>query len=133
MHQNTILICLDRDGTINLDENFYLGSKPHWKNQLEFLPGVVEGIRLLNEIPNSKIVIVTNQSGVALGGTDFEMLTEDRAREVNEHIIAELGKLGARVDGYRLCPYVTSEYAKKAAEKGRVVRDERKNESTIGC
>ena len=121
---NVILICVYRDGTINLDENFYLGSKSHWRNQLEFLPGVVDGIKILNGIPNAKVVIVTNQSGVALQGDDFELLTEQRAREVNEHIIAELSKLGARIDGYRMCPYVTSEYAKHAAEKGREVSSE---------
>jgi histidinol-phosphate phosphatase family protein len=116
-----ILICADRDGTINLDENYFLGSKPHWKSQLEFLPGVTEGIRLLNDIPNAKFVMVTNQSGVALEGADFELLTEEQAHEVNRHIIAVLEDLGCRVDGYRLCPYVTSEYAKKSALKGRSV------------
>ena len=58
---NLILIFVDRDGTINLDENFYLGSRPHWKTQLLFLSGVVEGIKTLNQIPNTKIIIVTNQ------------------------------------------------------------------------
>lgn len=116
-----ILICLDRDGTINLDENFYLGSQPHWKEQLSFLPGVVDGITLLNGIPNAKIVIITNQSGVALEGPAFELLTEQQAHDVNQHIITELAKRSARIDGYQMCPYVTSDYAKKAAEKGRVV------------
>jgi len=39
----TNLICLDRDGTIIKDENFYLGSTSNWKDLVEFLPGVVEG------------------------------------------------------------------------------------------
>ncbi|MDO8516264.1 MAG: HAD-IIIA family hydrolase [bacterium] len=121
LQKQAILICADRDGTINLDENFYLGSKPHWKSQLEFLPGVVEGIKLLNRIPNTKFVIVTNQAGIALEGDEFLSLTEERGHEVNQHIVDELTKLGCRVDGYQLCPYVTSAYAKKAADKGRVV------------
>lgn len=116
-----VLICLDRDGTINLDENFYLGSQPHWKEQLSFLPGVIEGITVLNKIPRAKTVIITNQSGVALEGPAFELLTEQQAHDVNRHIVAELAKQGARIDGYQMCPYVTSDYAKKAAEKGRLI------------
>ncbi len=118
-----ILICIDKDGTINLDENYYLGSKSHWKEQVSFLPGVVEGIKLLNTIVASKIAIITNQSGVALGGADFELLDEARAHEVNKHIIAELAKLGARIDGYQVCPYVTAEYARKAKGKGRIINE----------
>ena len=40
---------------------------------------------------------------------------------MNEHIISALKDLGCRVDGYRFCPYVTSDYAEKAALKGRRV------------
>ncbi|HEY5220737.1 MAG TPA: HAD-IIIA family hydrolase [Candidatus Paceibacterota bacterium] len=116
-----VLICADRDGTINRDEDYYLGSNPHWKEQIEFLPGVIEGIRSLNAISNAKFVLVTNQSGVALAGPDFELLTEAAAREVNELIISKLKDDGCRVDGYRFCPFVSSDYARKAALKGRQV------------
>jgi histidinol phosphatase-like enzyme len=64
---------------------------------------------------------VNNQAGVALEGPDFELLTEERAHEVNQHIIAALKDLDCRVDGYCFCPYVTHEYAHNAALKGRSV------------
>ena len=126
-NSDIILVCVDRDGTINLDENYFLGSIPHWREQVEFLPGVIEGIQLLNSLPNAKIVITTNQAGIALSGTDaisgydFDLLDEKRGREVNQHIIDTLKVVGCRVDGYELCPYVTTEYAKKAAARGRTV------------
>lgn len=115
------LICSDRDGTINLDENYFLGSKSHWREQLEFLPGVVDGILLLNTLPNTKFVITTNQTGVALRGEEYDLLTEERAREVNEHVMSELAALGCRIDGCFMCPYVTSAYAAEAREHGRIV------------
>jgi histidinol phosphatase-like enzyme len=113
-----VLICADRDGTVNKDEDYFLGSQPQWKEQVKFLPGVIEGIRLLNVIPNSKFVLTTNQSGVALEGPDFELLTEERAKEVNEYIVSVLNDHGCHVDSYRFCPYVTSVYAAKATLKG---------------
>ena len=91
------------------------------RNNLNSFPASWRASTLMNAIPGSKFVIVTNQSGVALEGTDFELLTEARAMEVNEHIVSALKELGCRVDGYRFCPYVTSEYAEKAALKGRHV------------
>jgi len=108
-----ILVCSDRDGTVNRDENYYLGSDADWKNQLEFLPYVLAGVRLLNEreiIP----VIVTNQSGVALG-----LLNEARMHEVNRHVIDLASGAGSHFGGYVACPYVDEDYAKKATAKGR--------------
>ena len=61
----TTLVCLDRDGTINKDENYFLGSKPDWKSQIEFLPGVVKGIKLWNKISDLEIFIITNQASIS--------------------------------------------------------------------
>ena len=99
-----MLVCLDRDGTINKDEDYYLGSADNWKEQIEFLPGVVQGIQLLNTI--ARVVIITNQSGVALGRFD-----ERRMHEVNTYIIDLLERQGAHIDTYVACPYVDHEYA----------------------
>ena len=48
-----IIICSDRDGTITKDENYYLGSQENWKELVQFLDTVVEGIKLLNQISGS--------------------------------------------------------------------------------
>jgi D-glycero-D-manno-heptose 1,7-bisphosphate phosphatase len=116
------LIFSDRDGTINKDENYYLGSSPNWKKQVEFLPGVIEGIKLINNIPDSYFFILTNQSGVALDGPEFEDLNLERMHEVNEYILNELKRQGARVDGYQACPFVDSSYIEHARKKGRKVK-----------
>lgn len=117
----SIVVFSDRDGTINKDENYYLGSAYNWKDQVSFLDGVVKGIKLLNDIPDSYIFIITNQSGVALKGGLFDNLTEDRMHEVNTYIIRTLETQGAKVNGYFACPFVDSNYVKKAEEKKREI------------
>jgi len=113
-----IVVFSDRDGTINKDENYYLGSNPKWKEQLSFLEGVIEGIHLINKIHDSELFILTNQSGVAMQGGDFDNLTVERMHEVNRYIIDELRKNGCRVTGYFACPYVDKKYAEKARNNG---------------
>src|SRR3989344_2146704 len=109
----TLLVCCDRDGTVTRDENYYLGRDANWKDQVEFLPGVLEGVRLLNEC-GIRPVIVTNQSGVALG-----LLSEARMHKVNRHIIDLASCAGSYFGGYVACPYVDGDYAKKATARGR--------------
>ncbi|MDP7469988.1 MAG: HAD-IIIA family hydrolase, partial [Dehalococcoidia bacterium] len=58
---------LDRDGTILRDVPYC--SRPE---DVELLPGVSRGIAYLNE--HFKVVLVTNQSGVARGYFTEEML-----------------------------------------------------------
>ncbi|MDP3733908.1 MAG: HAD hydrolase-like protein [Nanoarchaeota archaeon] len=116
-----IAVFSDRDGTINKDENYYLGSNPHWKEQVSFLEGVVEGIQLINKIPNSHFFILTNQSGVALQGGNFDNLTVERMHEVNLFILTELHKNGCNITGYFACPFVDENYALKAIKKGKIV------------
>jgi len=55
---------LDRDGVINSGKlnNGYVGSLKHFK----WVPGAIKAIKFLNE-KNYKVVVVTNQSGVARG------------------------------------------------------------------
>jgi D-glycero-D-manno-heptose 1,7-bisphosphate phosphatase len=57
-------VFLDRDGTINREVR-YLGDP----EQLELLPGVVEGMRRLRAA-GCRLVVVTNQAGVARGYYD---------------------------------------------------------------
>ena len=55
------VVFLDRDGTLN-EEVHYL----HRKEDLKILEGVPEAIHMLKEA-GYKIVVVTNQAGVARG------------------------------------------------------------------
>ena len=54
-------VFVDRDGTINRDIPYC--ARPE---DFELLPTVAQGIRLLNE-HGFKVVVVTNQSGIARG------------------------------------------------------------------
>jgi D-glycero-D-manno-heptose 1,7-bisphosphate phosphatase len=63
---------LDRDGVINADSHYV-----HKIEQFEFVPGVFEACRLI-QAQGYKIIIVTNQSGIARGiysEIDFQTLT----------------------------------------------------------
>ena len=55
-------VFLDRDGTIN-EEVSYL----HRAEDFRFLPGVVEGMKLLYE-QGFQLVVITNQAGIGLYG-----------------------------------------------------------------
>ena len=120
-----ILVCSDRDGTINEDDNLYLGKSPNWNKQVSFIPGVVPGIMLLNKVPNLEFFIITNQAGVAISydpkDSEFQNLTEKRMHEVNRYIIEQLCVHGAKIRGYFACPFVDSAYAEKARVKGRII------------
>lgn len=90
---------LDRDGTINESppEGEYVTSP----DEVRLLPGAAEAIRLLNEHP-AKVVVITNQRGIALG-----KMTEADLSAVNARLEAELARSGARLDGIVHCPHQT--------------------------
>lgn len=87
-------VFLDRDGTINV-EKAYL----HRIEDFEFIPGVPETIRRLNNA-GLLVIVVTNQSGVARGYYD-----EQAVAALHEHIQAQLADCGARIDAFYHCPH----------------------------
>lgn len=116
-----ILVCLDKDGTVNEDKNDFLGKTQDWKSKVKFLPGVIRGIKLLNKISDLEIFIITNQAGVALVGPEFDVLTEERYQEVSEYMIQQLAKKQAVIRGVFGCPYVDLKYAEKSKQRGRTI------------
>ena len=80
-------VFIDRDGTINKDVPYC--SSPE---DFELLQGVAQGIKLLNK-HNFKVVVVTNQSGIARG-----YFTEDMLARIHHKMHDELAKCGAHVD-----------------------------------
>ena len=90
-------VFLDRDGTINESppEGEYLTSP----DAVRLIPGAAEAIRTLNEHP-AKVVVVTNQRGIALG-----KMTEADLAAVHERLVSELAGAGARLDGIFHCPH----------------------------
>ena len=103
--EKEILVCLDRDGTINKDPG-YFGRASNWKEQLEFYPGVIKEIERLNQF--AYVVVISNQAGVARGFFD-----EQRVKDVNQEIDKRLRREGAVVDNWSYCLWVGSEYAKE--------------------
>ena len=88
------VVFLDRDGTLNRDVGYL--SDP---DQLELLPGAGSAVRLLNEA-GFRIVIVTNQSGLARG-----FITEPQLHEIHRRLTAQLQAAGASVDAIVYCPH----------------------------
>ena len=87
-------IFLDRDGTIARDVHYCQRPK-----DFELLPTVPEAIKLLNE-HGFKVVVITNQSGVARG-----YFTEETLAQIHKKMIEELAKHGAKLDGIYYCPH----------------------------
>lgn len=91
-------VFLDRDGVINevLTKRVKFVNRP---DQLYFLPGAAEAVRLLNEIFDH-IFVVTNQGGVGLG-----FMKESELQKIHDHMIKELKKEGAVIDEAVYCPH----------------------------
>jgi D-glycero-D-manno-heptose 1,7-bisphosphate phosphatase len=87
-------VFFDRDGTV-IEEVGYLNDL----KQLRLIPGAAVAIRRLNEA-EFKVVVVTNQSGVARG-----YFTEAFVRETHGLLEKMLGIEGARLDGVYYCPH----------------------------
>jgi D-glycero-D-manno-heptose 1,7-bisphosphate phosphatase len=95
--KKTCVVFLDRDGVINSDKlnNGYVGSLKHFK----WVPGAIKAIKLLND-KNYKVVVVTNQSGVARG-----FFTIKDVRKIHSYIQKKLKKNGAKIDAFYFCPF----------------------------
>lgn len=87
-------VFLDRDGTIN-EEVDHL-SHP---DQFVLLPNSAQAIRLLND-GGFKVIVTTNQAGVARG-----IFSEEMVHLVNRKMTEELTREGAVLDGIYYCPH----------------------------
>lgn len=87
-------VFIDRDGTIAKDIPYC--SRPE---DFELLPTVGEGIRLLNG-SGFKVIIITNQSGIARG-----YFTEQTLQRIHEKMEGDLAGYGAHIDAIYYCPH----------------------------
>ncbi len=88
-------VMLDRDGTL-IHERHYLSAP----EQVELLPGVVEGLLALRQL-DLGLVVLTNQSGVGRGLFDLAAL--NRIHERMNHL---LKAQGVELDGIYHCPHL---------------------------
>ena len=90
----TKAVFLDRDGTI-VEDIGYMSSP----DQIKFIPGSIEAIKMLNE-KDFKVIIITNQAGVARGIT-----TEDMVQTIDKQIQKGVLNGGGIIDGIYYCPH----------------------------
>jgi len=89
------LVILDRDGTINQDSDKYIKSPSEWKP----IPGSLQAIARLNQ-SGWRVVVATNQSGIARGLFDMAALN---AIHAEMHRAVNLA--GGRIDAIFFCPH----------------------------
>lgn len=89
-------VILDRDGTLIVDL-IYLNDP----DQIEYLPGVFEALRLLRD-EGFKLVVATNQSGVPRGAVDVRNL-----EEIHRRIRDKFSGEGVDLVSFHSAPYMT--------------------------
>jgi len=89
------LIILDRDGVINHDSDDYIKSPDEWQP----IDGSLEAIARLNHAGYT-VAIASNQSGLARGYFDIEVLTA-----MHKKMDELLAKIGGRIDAVFYCPH----------------------------
>lgn len=107
-------VFLDRDGTINNDENGYICKEEDFL----LFPFASKAIKLLNDA-GFLVIIVTNQSGVARGYYTFSDIENVHSKMRNE-----LAKVGAKIDDIFISPY----HEDGAVEPYNVSHEDRKPE-----
>lgn len=85
---------LDRDGTLIHARHY-----PTRPDEIVLYDGIAPGLRRL-QAAGFRLVVITNQSGLARG-----LFTTDDLDLMHDHLRAELGALGLRLDGVYHCPH----------------------------
>ncbi|TAK62147.1 D-glycero-beta-D-manno-heptose 1,7-bisphosphate 7-phosphatase [Methylobacter sp.] len=88
-------VLLDRDGVINCDSDDFIKSPEEWLP----IEGSLEAIALLNN-NGYKVVVITNQSGLARGLFDAAML--EKIHTKMQRMTAEKG---GKIDAIYFCPH----------------------------
>lgn len=93
------LIVLDRDGVINEDSDAFIKNPEEWIP----IPGSLEAIAKLHRA-DYRIVIATNQSGLARGLLDFDMLTR-----IHDKMLHQIADAGGDIEAIFFCPHGPTE------------------------
>jgi D,D-heptose 1,7-bisphosphate phosphatase len=88
-------VFLDRDGTINFDPGYIKNP-----DEVFILDGVAEGIKKLKDVYGFKIIVISNQAGVAKG-----LMTISDVESINEKINELLKSAGTSIDAFYYCPF----------------------------
>ena len=107
---------LDRDGVINYSnfQNGYIGNIKYFK----WYKGAKKAIKLLNQ-SHYKVVIVTNQSGIARG-----FFTEKDVNNLHRYIKSAIKDYGGQVNAIYYCPYHKDGKIKEFRKKSKLRKPE---------
>lgn len=89
------LIILDRDGVINHDSDDFIKSPAEW----EPIDGSLEAIARLN-YAGYRVVVITNQSGVARGLLSIETLNR-----IHSKMRRMAAQVGGKIEAVLFCPH----------------------------
>ena len=97
-------VFLDRDGTI-IEDKIYLNDV----NKIHYLPHTFEALKLLRDL-SYKLVVVTNQSGLARGVVYMETL-----KAIHRQIYRDCAQRGIEILGFYYAPFmpITNHYLRK--------------------
>jgi len=89
------LVLLDRDGVINVERSDYVRRASEWVA----LPGSLEAIARLS-LSGARVVVVTNQSGLARG-----LFSETDLERVHRKMVEALRSIDGAIEGIFYCPH----------------------------
>lgn len=88
-------VFLDRDGVINRNRTDHVKS---W-SEFEFLPGVLQSLRVLAQLA-WPIIVVSNQAAIGRGLVSREMV-----EDIHRRMTLMVEKAGGRIDAVLYCPH----------------------------
>ena len=88
-------VFFDRDGTLNEDPG-YLGDP----DSLKLYPDIGKALSDLKKKLNPKLIVISNQSGIARG-----ILTDEMVQSVNKKINTVLAESGVAINAFYYCPH----------------------------
>jgi D-glycero-D-manno-heptose 1,7-bisphosphate phosphatase len=88
---------VDRDGVINrkMPDGFYV---TRWE-EMQFLPGAIEGVHLLQQA-GFRVIVVSNQRCVAKG-----LVTVEELESMHSRMLETFASAGAVIDAVYYCPH----------------------------
>jgi D-glycero-D-manno-heptose 1,7-bisphosphate phosphatase len=107
------LVVLDRDGTINHDSDQYIKSPAEWKP----IPGSLEAIARLTQA-DWRVVVATNQSGIARGLFDMATLNA-----IHAEMHRAVAQAGGRIEAIFFCPHAADSNCECRKPKPGMLRE----------
>ena len=105
-------ILLDRDGVINEESPAFIKSP----DEFLLLENSLEAIALLNQ-HDYKIIVITNQSGLARGFFDEKTLNL-----IHQKMRDELATVGGKIEAIYFCPHQASDLCECRKPKGGLLK-----------